>query len=86
MTRASRSSDSATCAASRAVSIITRCSIRTVRERSIAPGDALVLIAPHAPVPLLALLAERGPVDVEYLVEGPDEWQVRVTRLASPTA
>ncbi len=53
---------------------------------AVAPGDALVLVAPHAPLPLLAQLAERAPVDVEYLVEGPDEWHVRITRRAAATA
>lgn len=49
---------------------------------AIAPGGSLVLVAPHAPVPLLAQLAQRAPVEVEYLVEGPTEWHVRVTRAA----
>ena len=47
---------------------------------AIAPGGSLVLVAPHAPLPLLAQLAQRAPVDVEYLVEGPDAWHVRITR------
>lgn len=47
---------------------------------AIAPGGSLVIVAPHAPRPLLAQLAERAPVDVEYLVEGPDDWHVRITR------
>ncbi len=49
---------------------------------AIAPGAALVIVAPHAPRPLLAQLAERAPVDVEYLVEGPEAWHVRITRRA----
>ena len=50
------------------------------RFDAIAPGDALVLIAPHAPVPLLRELEGRFPIDVEYLQEGPEEWHVKVTR------
>lgn len=52
---------------------------------SIAAGGSLVLVAPHAPLPLLGQLAERGPIDVEYLVEGPEAWHVKITRQA-PTA
>ena len=47
---------------------------------AIAPGGSLVLVAPHAPLPLLAQLAERAPIDVETVVDGPTEWHVRVTR------
>lgn len=47
---------------------------------AVAPGASLVLVAPHAPLPLLSRLAERAAVDVEFLVEGPSEWHVRVTR------
>ncbi|TQL04279.1 DUF2249 domain-containing protein [Cellulomonas sp. SLBN-39] len=47
---------------------------------AIAPGGSLVIVAPHAPLPLLAQLAERAPVDVEYLTEGPEAWHVRLTR------
>jgi len=49
---------------------------------AIAPGKALVLVAPHLPRPLLAQLAERAPIDTEVLVDGPDAWTVRVTRRA----
>ncbi|WP_163276049.1 DUF2249 domain-containing protein [Cellulomonas iranensis] len=49
---------------------------------AIAPGAALVIVAPHAPRPLLAQLADRAPIDVEYLVEGPEAWHVRITRHA----
>ena len=48
---------------------------------AIAPGDALVIVAPHLPRPLLAQLAERAPIDVEVLVDGPEAWHVRITRL-----
>ncbi len=49
---------------------------------AIAPGRSIVLVAPHAPVPMLTQLARRAPIDVEYLVEGPTEWHVKVTRTA----
>ena len=47
---------------------------------SIAPGGSMVLVAPHLPRPLIAQLQARGPLEVEVLVEGPDAWQVRLTR------
>ena len=50
---------------------------------AIAPGSAIVLIAPHAPVPMLTQLSQRAPIDVEYLVDGPTEWHVKVTRRAA---
>lgn len=49
---------------------------------AIPPGRSMVIIAPHAPMPLLSQLAERAPVDVEFLIEGPDAWHVRLTRRA----
>jgi uncharacterized protein (DUF2249 family) len=49
---------------------------------AIAPGAALVIVAPHRPLPLLAQLADRAPIDVEYLVDGPEAWHVRITRVA----
>ena len=50
---------------------------------AIAPGGAIVLIAPHAPVPMLTQLSQRAPIDVEYLVDAPTEWHVKVTRRAA---
>ena len=47
---------------------------------AIAPGGSIVLIAPHAPVPMLTQLSQRAPIEVQYLVEGPSEWHVKVTR------
>jgi len=46
------------------------------------PGFAMDLVAPHDPKPLLAQAQERydGPVTVEYLVSGPQEWVLRLTR------
>lgn len=50
---------------------------------AIAPAQSLVIIAPHAPRPLLNQLAARAEIEVEYLVEGPTEWHVQITRLAA---
>ena len=49
---------------------------------SIAPGNALVLIAPHDPIPLLTQARDRYPegVGVEYLQSGPDAWHIRLQR------
>jgi uncharacterized protein (DUF2249 family) len=49
---------------------------------AIKPGGSLVLIAPHAPVPLLNQLASRAVIAVEYLVEEPEEFHVKITRIA----
>lgn len=53
---------------------------------AIAPGQSLVLVAPHNPLPLLAQLAERARIDVAYLDEQPDEWRLRITRREDVTA
>jgi uncharacterized protein (DUF2249 family) len=50
---------------------------------AIAPGASLVIVAPHLPRPMLAQLAERAPIEVEVLVDGPEAWHVRITRLAA---
>lgn len=47
---------------------------------SIAPGGSLTIVAPHAPLPILSQLEQRAPIDVQFLVEGPTEWHVRITR------
>lgn len=49
---------------------------------AIAPGFSLDLVAPHNPLPLLAQVEERQPgaFAVTYLVEGPQDWTVRLTR------
>lgn len=53
---------------------------------SIAPGASLVIVAPHAPVPMLEQLRKRAPIKTEYLLEGPTEWHVKITRLAPASA
>ncbi|MFF5217043.1 DUF2249 domain-containing protein [Micromonospora sp. NPDC000442] len=49
------------------------------------PADAaLVLVAPHAPRPLLAEIDSHfvGQVTAEWLQDGPDVWQIRLHRLS----
>jgi len=46
------------------------------------PGASMVLIAPHHLMPLLSQLEQIGSVGVEYLVEGPDEWHLKLTKQA----
>ncbi|MFJ1540926.1 DUF2249 domain-containing protein [Micromonospora chalcea] len=45
-------------------------------------GGALVLVAPHAPRPLLAEVAARygDGMTSEWLQDGPDVWQIRLSR------
>ena len=47
---------------------------------AIPQGGSLVLVAPHDPKPLLAQLADLGPITVTYLDEGPDAWRLQITR------
>jgi uncharacterized protein (DUF2249 family) len=50
----------------------------------LAPGESLLLVNDHDPKPLYyQLQAERaGEAGWEYLEQGPDVWQVRITRQA----
>jgi uncharacterized protein (DUF2249 family) len=52
---------------------------------AVQPGRALVLLAPHDPLPLLAQLEQRHPggFGVEYLERGPETWRLRLTRRAA---
>lgn len=52
---------------------------------TVPPNGALVLIAPHAPRPLLAEVSARypGQFDTEWLQAGPDVWQIRLRRTAA---
>lgn len=47
---------------------------------SLQPGRALVIVAPHDPLPLLDQLKALVPVGIDYLGNGPDEWRIRLTR------
>lgn len=45
-------------------------------------GGAMVLVAPHDPLPLLDEIArvEAGAIDVSYLEKGPEAWRLQLTR------
>lgn len=45
-------------------------------------GGAMVLVAPHDPLPLLSQIADReqGAIDVSYLESGPEAWRLRLAR------
>lgn len=49
---------------------------------SLAPGLSMIVVEPHDPTPLLDQIRGRFPggVDMEYVVEGPEEWRVRLIR------
>ena len=51
---------------------------------AIGPDAAMVLVAPHDPVPLLAQIEQRHPgrFDVDYLECGPETWRLRLHRSA----
>ncbi|GGW47059.1 hypothetical protein GCM10010503_24820 [Streptomyces lucensis JCM 4490] len=44
-------------------------------------GTAMVLVAPHDPLPLLAQIEQRNPgaFSVEYLERGPEAWRLRLS-------
>ena len=48
----------------------------------VKPGAAMVLVAPHNPLPLLAQIQDRegDAVAISYLQEGPDAWRLRLAR------
>lgn len=50
---------------------------------SLPPGGAMVLVAAHDPLPLLAQARARHPegLGVEYLQRGPDAWRIRLQRV-----
>ncbi|MFN8184053.1 MAG: DUF2249 domain-containing protein [Candidatus Nanopelagicales bacterium] len=52
---------------------------------SLRPGQAIELVAPHEPLPLLAQIKTRyeGSVGVSYLQQGPDQWRLRLAREAA---
>lgn len=53
---------------------------------AVALGHAMVLVAPHDPLPMLAQLEQRQPgaFAIEYLQRGPDAWRLRFTRRELP--
>lgn len=54
---------------------------------ALAPGDGLVLVAPHDPLPLLAQLESREPgaFDREYVSRAATEVSIRLTRRPVPS-
>lgn len=59
---------------------------RVLAALDAVPADgAVVLIAPHAPLPLLSQIDRRydGQFATEWLQQGPDVWQVRLQRAAA---
>jgi uncharacterized protein (DUF2249 family) len=52
---------------------------------SIETGASIDLIASHDPLPLLAQLKARNPgaFEISYLLEGPKDWALRITRVAA---
>jgi len=48
---------------------------------SLRPGAAMVLVAPHDPLPLLAQLSDAYPgLQVTYLERGPEAHKLKLTR------
>lgn len=49
---------------------------------AVAPGAAMVLVAPHDPLPLLSQVEQRDPgrFAVDYLERGPEAWRLRFLR------
>ncbi|MBD8030941.1 DUF2249 domain-containing protein [Corynebacterium gallinarum] len=46
-------------------------------------GEAMILIAPHNPLPLLREIEARDETfELEYLQEGPTDWHIKFTRTA----
>lgn len=50
----------------------------------VQPGAAMILAAPHNPLPLLGQIAEQwgSEVSFDYLTEGPDVWRIQLTKQA----
>ncbi|MFE1441708.1 DUF2249 domain-containing protein [Streptomyces sp. NPDC058739] len=48
---------------------------------AVPAGTAMVLVAPHDPLPLLAQIEQRSPgvFGVEYLERGPEAWRLRLS-------
>lgn len=48
----------------------------------VRPGNGLVLIAPHDPLPMLAQLEQRAPeaFAIDYLERGPETWRLSLVR------
>lgn len=55
---------------------------------AVPDGGALVLVAPHDPIPLLRQLTDRvdGRLGIDYEERGPEAWRVRLTRIPGATS
>jgi uncharacterized protein (DUF2249 family) len=53
---------------------------------ALPPGEAVVLVASHAPRPVLTEIGDRfgARIQAQWLQSGPEVWQVRLERLAAP--
>ena len=53
---------------------------------ALTPGHAVVLVAGHAPRPVLAEIDDRfgAQVQTQWLQTGPEVWQIRLERVAAP--
>lgn len=47
---------------------------------AVPAGASLIIVAARTHAAAHPL-AQRAPIEAEYVVEGPDEWHVRITRL-----
>jgi uncharacterized protein (DUF2249 family) len=52
---------------------------------AVRPGNGMVLVAPHDPLPLLAQIEQRSPgaFEVSYLERGPEAWRLAFVRGAA---
>lgn len=50
---------------------------------SLPAGQAMALVAPHDPLPLLSQLGDRygNGLEVTYLVSGPESWKLKLARV-----
>ncbi len=55
--------------------------LRSIWE--IADNETLRIILGFNPLPLVYMLYAQGQFDIQYEKEGPDEWILKVTRIAS---
>jgi len=52
---------------------------------AVRPGNGMVLVAPHDPLPLLAQIEQRAPgaFEVRYVERGPEAWRLAFVRVGS---
>lgn len=50
---------------------------------ALEPGAAVILVAPHDPLPLLAQIEQRhgASITVDYVERGPDAWKLKLERV-----